>query len=108
MTATRRLPRTTAQHNKSRIQTTRQRCGGAREAGWRRKDPPPAPCCLRRLPCVYRWRDSQTSFSKFTMNKIPEKYKYCCVICLNVVKPSQCAHIIDAASEGQQQVRSSL
>ena len=48
--------------------------------------------------------DSQATFSKSVKAKIRETYDYRCVICLNFVQTSQCAHIIDAATAGKQQV----
>jgi predicted restriction endonuclease len=48
--------------------------------------------------------DSQTTFSKSVKKKIHDTFDYRCVICLNFVQTSQCAHIIDAATALKQQV----
>ena len=45
--------------------------------------------------------DSQ---AKSVKAKIRDTYDYRCVICLNVVQTSQCAHIIDVATARKQQV----
>jgi hypothetical protein len=49
--------------------------------------------------------ESQAFFLPTVKNAICKIYSYRCVICLNMVRPSQCAHIIDAATQGLHQVR---
>jgi hypothetical protein len=44
------------------------------------------------------------SFSQSVKNTIHNIYSYRCVICLTMVRTSECAHIIDAATLGLQQV----
>ena len=46
---------------------------------------------------------SQATFPLSVETQLHAAYGYRCVICLNYVHTSQCAHIIDAASGGQQQ-----
>jgi predicted restriction endonuclease len=47
---------------------------------------------------------SQATFSLSFKAQLRATYNYRCVICLHYAHTSQCAHIIDAASVGQQQV----
>jgi predicted restriction endonuclease len=46
----------------------------------------------------------QATFSHSVKAEIRATYDRRCVICLNCVDTSQCAHIIDAATGGRQQV----
>jgi hypothetical protein len=50
--------------------------------------------------------DSQASFSQSVKNRIRKTYQYRCVICLASIDTTQCAHLLDAATQGQLQVRS--
>ena len=50
--------------------------------------------------------ESRASFSATVINKLRTEYEDRCVICLTWSQTSQCAHVLDAASAGQIQVRS--
>lgn len=49
--------------------------------------------------------ESQASFSVSVKNHIRETYQYRCVICLAWFETTECAHVLDAATQGQLQVR---
>ena len=52
--------------------------------------------------------ESQASFSASVRNKIREIYQYRCVICLAWIDMTQCAHLLDTATQGEFQVRSEV
>ena len=52
--------------------------------------------------------ESQASFSASVRYKIRETYQYRCVICLAWIDTTQCAHLLDAATQGEHQVRSEV
>ena len=52
--------------------------------------------------------ESQASFSASVRNKIRETYQYRCVICLAWIDTTQCAHLLDAITQGELQVRSKV
>jgi len=52
--------------------------------------------------------ESQASFSASVRKKIRDTYEYRCVICLTRIETTQCAHLLDAATQGELQVRSEV
>ena len=52
--------------------------------------------------------ESQASFSASVRNKIRQQYQYRCVICLAWIDTTRCAHLLDAATQGEHQVRSEV
>ncbi len=52
--------------------------------------------------------ESEASFSASVKNKIRGTYHYRCVICLAWISTTECAHVLDAATQGEPQVRSEV
>ena len=52
--------------------------------------------------------ESQASFSASVRNQIRDIYEYRCVICLARIGTTQCAHLLDTATQGELQVRSEV
>ena len=52
--------------------------------------------------------ESQASFSASVKNKIRGTYRYRCVICLAWISTTECAHVLDATTQGELQVRSEV
>ena len=53
--------------------------------------------------------ESQATFSASVRKEIRETYQYRCVICLTSIETTQCAHLLDTASqEGDLQVRNEV